>query len=131
MLQEEVPPLIEEQLDVPSNILRYGIRPFVRPTKYIPTLGGDNLTARSYTEQALAYQALARTWFMWGPELWSGQYLCKGRTAFRAGRRLYDADLKREYYITAVAHRMDLISPAPTYTTSLTVERGWDLRSDA
>lgn len=127
LLQEEVPPLLEEQVDVPSNIYRYGIRPLIRTTKYVPTAEGDDRTARSYTEQALAYQALARTWFMWGPEFWSGQYTCKGRTAFRAGRRLYDYDVRREFYITAVVHRVDLASPQPLYTTALTVERGWDV----
>lgn len=131
LLNKEVPPIIDNDPNSPSYILRWGIRqhPF-QSTKYIPVVGSDNSTrvpAGGWGRHCAAYGALLRSWLHWNPEMWSGVLVLKGRTSLRIGRRLMDTDVGREYYITGATHHLTLTGQQPTYTATVQVERGWEL----
>lgn len=119
-----VPPLIDEDMTSPSNVLLWGIRPLTLHTKYIqvdPSVG-----VRNHYRQILAYQLLLREWFYRLPALWRGILVVRGRTDLRVGKRLLDVGRGREYYITGVSHRMDFGGQAQ-YVTTVQVARGRDL----
>ena len=130
VMQQLVPPLIDENPRSPSFIRRYGVRPFRHRTKYIAIVDTDDdgrLEGADLRRHALSYAALVHEWMFRAPEFWSGQYRTKGITGLRVGRRLVDTDLNREYYITGVTHSMSLTSERPSFSTTTQVSRGWDL----
>jgi len=129
LAQQEFPPLVDEEPASPSYIRRYGIRKKTIQLNSIPIFTADGSTRLGVGDpvrHCLAYAALLRHWHRFGPEFWSGTRVLKGRTALRAGRRLYDVDQRREFYITAVSHHMQL--DVPGFTSTVQLERGWDLQ---
>jgi hypothetical protein len=131
LLQRNFAPLIEEDLDSPSYVLRYGNRVLMLTPNFIPILEVDGETPEvaSARDVCLAYQVLLRTWFYRLPELWRGVYQVRGRTAFRVGRRLLHTRTdgrKREFYIVGTTHHV-MLGERPEFTTVLQVERGRDL----
>ena len=130
LLNQEVPPLADEDVNSPSYIGRYGIRALSMTSKYLPMYETDNETGVGFADirrSALCYAALLRSWNYLNPELRSGSYVLIGSPKIRIGMRLLDTDLGREWYITDVTHRQVLTGAEPSYTTTCTVTRGWDL----
>ena len=128
LLQREIPPLIDEDPDSTSYVLRYGLRPAPRhQSKYISVVGVDEskLEMGDAKSRAMAYELLLREWYHRQPEFWHGSYVLKGRTELRVGKRLLDHRAKREFYITSVVH--DLRCDTGRFISTVNVERGWDL----
>lgn len=127
-----IPPIVDEELGSPSEIRRYGIRPFRAALKSLPVLGPDDetsLAAGDVRRHALAYAALAREWYYRQPEFWRASYTIRGRPDLRPGMRLVDQRQRREYYVVTVTHQLDWRSDRPSYTTTAQLERGWDLEA--
>lgn len=128
--QMEIPPLIDEDATSPSFIQRVGLRPLRVPVRSIATLGGDDQTPTPIGDirtRALAYGSLLYEWNFRAPDFWSGSYLIEGNPHVRIGRRLLDRDRRREFYVVGVVHRMDFENEDGAFTTTVTVERGWNL----
>lgn len=135
LVQMEVAPIYDEYIYSPSYIRRVGIRsvaPRPNTISIVSPDGDTRLEFGDFGKHAYAYSGLAYTWFFRSPAFWQGQYVLKGNTGIRIGRRLVDRTRTRprEYYITSVVHRMEF-GGQPSFTTTVQVERGWDLSPGA
>lgn len=133
--QQEIPPIVDEVLDSPSFIERIGIRPMEVQVYSIAVLDAatNEIPVADIRHQCLAYALLLREWHFRRPELWRGTYQLKGRTALRAGKRLVDRredGTVWEFYIRSVVHRITF-DEQPFYSTTVQVERGWQLDGGA
>lgn len=126
-----IPPIVDEFPDSPSYIETFGLRTLSHQLRYAPITAESEdtwLPDGDFTRHCVAYEALFREWYYRNPVMFSGSYLCKGRTSFRPGMRLMDRSSNgREYYVHTVHHDMAL-GPQASYTARLGVTRGWDLR---
>lgn len=134
-VQREVAPIYDEYIHSPSYIRRVGIRSVDPRPNTIPIVSPDGdtrLEIGDFGKHAYAYSALAYAWFFRSPAFWQGQYVLKGNTGIRIGRRLVDSTRARprEFYVTSVVHRMEF-GQQPAFTTTVQVERGWDLSPGA
>lgn len=132
------PPLVDIDPGSPGFVARYGVRPLLHRLQYVAGLGSDGDTLRQQdllAQHAGAYQALLYTWFKRQADMWRGTYVLKGRTAFRPGGRMVDMSRspRREYYVTGVRHHVAFGPGAEgtSFTTTVQVERGWDLSPGA
>lgn len=95
--------------------------------------------ARSADEQvpdpramAVERQRLLRAWHRFEPLFCRGSRRLKGTSQIHVGKRLVDQkrnDWRQEYYITGWTDSLRFSRTAVDYTTSVQVERGWDLSS--